>query len=76
MLPGEQAAVMVIYDTLRQPPAPLFGHDVHDAIHTMRLSPGAEVMATIHQLRVQTEASIPKPVMKSYKAFLRDGLFG
>jgi len=25
---------------------------------------------------VHAEAAIPKPVMKRYKAFLRDGLFG
>jgi hypothetical protein len=76
MLPGEKAAVMAIYDSLLHPPAPLFGNTVHDAIHAMHLSPCADVIATIHQLRVQAEATISKPVMKSYKAFLRDGLFG
>lgn len=76
MLPGEKAAVIAIYDALSQVPAPLFGNAVHAAIRAMRLTPCAEVIATIHQLRVQAEAAIPKPVMKSYKAFLRDGLFG
>jgi hypothetical protein len=76
MLPGEKTAVMAIYDALMHTPAPLLGSAMHVAIRNMRLSPSAEAIASIHQLRVQAEAAIPKPVMKNYKAFLREGLFG
>ena len=76
MLPGEKAAVMAIYDAVRQRPAPLFDNAVHDAISAARQQPTTSVLATIHQLRVHAEDVVPKPVMKSYKAFLRDGLFG
>jgi hypothetical protein len=76
MLPGEKAAVMAIYDAIRHFPAPLFDHAVHDAISAARLHPTPAALDTIHQLRVHAEAVIPKPVMKSYKAFLREGLFG
>lgn len=76
MLPGEKAAVLSIYDTLRQLHVQLFGKAVHEAIQAMRLSPSEEVVAAIHQFRVQAEASIPKPMMKSYKTLLRDALFG
>ena len=76
MLPGEKAAVLAIYDAVRQFPAELFGNDVHDIIHLMRNQKNAGLANDVHQLRVQAEAKIPKPVMKQYKAFLREGLFG
>ena len=76
MLPGEKLAVMAIYDAVKHAAAPLFDNAVHDAISAVRLQPAPAVLDTIHQLRVQAEAAIPKPVMKRYKAFLRDGLFG
>lgn len=76
MSPGEMAAVMAIYDALRGTPATLFDAAVHEAIRSMRLHPGTETQEAIHRYRIQAEAAIPKPVMKCYKAFLHDGLFG
>lgn len=76
MSPGEMAAVMAIYDVVRPLPAPLFDNAVHDAITAARQDPTPAVLDAIHAFRVQAEALIPKPVMKTYKAFLRDGLFG
>jgi hypothetical protein len=49
---------------------------VHHAISAARLQPDPGVIDAIHPLRVYAETAIPKPVMKQYKAFLRDGLFG
>jgi hypothetical protein len=49
---------------------------VHDAISAARQQPDPGTLDAIHPLRVRAEAAIPKPVMKQYKAFLRDGLFG
>jgi hypothetical protein len=54
----------------------LLGDAVHEAIRAMRIQPTDEARDSIHQLRIHAEAAIPKPVMKRYKAFLRDGLFG
>ena len=76
MLPGEKLAVMAIYDAVRHLAAPLFDHAAHDAIRAVRQEPGTLTLAAIHLLRVHAEAAIPKPVMKRYKAFLREGLFG
>jgi len=77
MLPGEKAAVMVIYDILKGRPGDVFGPEVHAAIARARVAqPDPEVMAAIHAMRVEAEARIPKPVMKAYKAVLRKGLFG
>jgi hypothetical protein len=76
MSPGEMAAVMAIYDAFRGTPAPLFDAAVHEAIKDIRLHPSTQTQEAIHRYRIQAEAAIPKPVMKCYKAFLRDGLFG
>ena len=76
MIPGEKAAVMAIYDAVRHLAAPLFDNTVHETINAARLELTPEVLETIHKLRVHAEEAIPKPVMKKYKAFLRDGLFG
>jgi hypothetical protein len=76
MLPGEKAAVMAVYDMVKQRPASLFESDTHNTIMAARYAPNNAVMQTIHELRVFAEDNIPKPVMKAYKAVLRDGLFG
>jgi hypothetical protein len=76
MSPGEMAAILAIYDVVHNIPAPLLGDAVHEAIRAMRIQPTDEARDSIHQLRIHAEAAIPKPVMKRYKAFLRDGLFG
>jgi hypothetical protein len=76
MLPGEKKAVMAVYDMVKQRPAKLFAHDTHQIISAARQQPNNKVMQTIHELRLFAEANIPKPMMKSYKAILRHGLFG
>jgi hypothetical protein len=76
MLPGEKAAVMAVYDVVKALPGALFDARAHEVIAQARGLPDAPVLQAIHALRVEAEARIPKPVMKTYKAFLRDGLFG
>lgn len=78
MLPGEKLAIMAIYDVVRPLPGNIFSEDDHDAIACARgaQQAGEEILKKIHALRVYAEAQIPKPVMKAYKAVLRDGLFG
>lgn len=75
MLPGEKAAIFEIYDVVRGDESFIFDYDVRRVIDQARQQ-DATVMDRIHELRVFAEASIPKPVMKKYKAMLRDGLFG
>lgn len=75
MLPGEKLAVQAVYEAVRHLPAELYGREVHTVIDQARRAPAA-VAEQVHVLRVDAEARIPKPVMKAYKAKLRDGLFG
>jgi hypothetical protein len=76
MLPGEKAAVMCIYDVVRLQAGTLFDDDAHATISQARENFDDATKTKIHELRVYAEANIPKPVMKAYKAVLRDGLFG
>lgn len=76
MLPGEKAAVMCIYDVVKLQPGTLFDAAVHATITRARTQPDDATLEKIHTLRVYAEEKIPKPIMKAYKAVLRDGLFG
>lgn len=76
MLPGEKAAVMCIYDVVKLQPGDLFDDEAHATITLARNQTTEDSKTKIHELRVYAEANIPKPVMKAYKAILRDGLFG
>jgi hypothetical protein len=78
MLPGEKAAVLAIYDVVKPLPGELFSQEDHNVITQARCTETAskEVMNKIHFLRLYAETHIFKPVMKAYKAKLRDGLFG
>lgn len=74
MTASEQTALMIVYDAVRHQPEELFDASVHRIIEAARTAPDATVRHSIHLLRVQAEKSIPKPVMKDFKAFLRNRL--
>lgn len=76
MLPGEKAAIMAIYDIVKQQHGKLFTAEVTQVIDAARLKTSSTLAHTIHELREYAEANIPKPTMKAFKAILRDGLFG
>jgi hypothetical protein len=76
MLPGEKAAIMAIYDVVKRQSTELFDAEALQIIELARQQPGKAVLQNIHHLRVYGEEHIPKAVMKSYKAMLRQGLFG
>jgi hypothetical protein len=76
MPPEEQMAVMAIYQEVKGRKSLLFDDSIHAAIHNAmhaRLGDSAE---RIHQLRIQAEAMIPKPVMKHFKRYMRESLYG
>ena len=76
MPPEEQMAVIAIYHEVKDRQSVLFDDSIHAAIHNAmnaRLGDSAE---RIHQLRQQAESMIPKPVMKHFKQYLRESLYG
>lgn len=72
---GEKAAVLHVYDVVKARPGRLFDADTHRLIGAARQGNGS-IKDRIHELRLYAEANISKPVMKTYKAVLREGLFG
>lgn len=76
MLPGEKAAIFEIYDLIKNEQGEIFNETTHQEIESARHLAEGQVMEKIHEARVYAESCIPKPVMKKYKAWLRDGLFG
>ena len=80
MLPGEKAAVMKIYDVVNKDSAGFFNSNALAIIERARAfeeeAMSRDVARRIHELRVIAESVIARPVMKRYKARLRDGLFG
>lgn len=76
MIDGEKRAILAIYDVLPSTDGGRFDAEVHRHIGIAR-DPGSPPNPDlIHQLRIRAEELIPKPIMKRYKAFLREGLFG
>lgn len=82
MLPGEKNAILEIYDVVKHQTGEIFNKQTHQAIDVARAvydqntNLGDHIMQHIHELRVFAESQIPKPTMKTYKAMLREGLFG
>ena len=76
MLPGEKQAIMAIYDVIKKDINGIFEPVTYRLIDQARQINESELSDRIHALRVYAEATIPKPVMKRYKAKLREGLFG
>lgn len=73
----EQEAMLAIYDLLHPTPAILFDEGVHSTIDSalQRSEIPPSLQQEIHRLRLEAEARIPKPVMKRFKAKLRQELF-
>lgn len=77
-MPAEQQeAVLAIYDTLEIYSNGLFGPEVHRYIdQALSANQLDEALRDhIHQLRLEAEANIAKPIMKAFKARLRHELF-
>jgi hypothetical protein len=70
----EKDSLMAIYDVVRFRPGELFDDYVHMSIEFARTTSGLDIRQAIHELRLEAEAAIPKPVMKSFKAMLRSAL--
>jgi hypothetical protein len=76
MSPEEQIALMAIYSVVKDRQGLLFDEEMHQAIHNAMNVSQSAMGERIHQLRLQAEAQIPKPVMKYFKRYLRESLYG
>ena len=72
----EQLAMLAIYREVRARQGALFDEGVHQTIeHALRIS-DVRISRQIHEYRMYAEQAIPKPIMKYFKQYLRESLFG
>ncbi|MBT2971126.1 MAG: hypothetical protein KME56_15570 [Candidatus Thiodiazotropha sp. (ex Ctena orbiculata)] len=76
MLPEEQMAMMAIYSVVKEKKGQLFESTIHTRIDEALRIGGSLSIERIHELRLYAEATIPKPVMKHFKSYLRESLYG
>ena len=73
----EQEAMLALFDMLQHRPGGLFSTEVYrcieQALEERELLP--DTAERIHLFRLEAETKIPKPVMKAFKARLREELF-
>lgn len=66
-----------LYDALKDRPGQRFGDEFHALIATARREAGEELKNFIYEQRVLAETTLSRPVMKAFKAMIRErGLFG
>jgi hypothetical protein len=75
MPPEEQMALMAIYSVVKERQGQLFDHSIHAEIAQALQLGGCAGYERIHELRLFAEATIPKPVMKHFKRYLRESLY-
>jgi hypothetical protein len=74
MAQEEKDALIAIYDVTSARKGILFDDQVYQCIEMARRDITGSIKKQIHLLRVNAEAAIPKPVMKSFKAMMREAL--
>lgn len=77
MKPEEKVVMALLYDQVKSRPGKLLGDDMHRLIASARGNPTEEMKNFIYEKRVLAETMISRPVMKAFKAMLRQqALFG
>lgn len=72
----EKLLMAQLYDALRPRPGLRFGDDYHALIASARAASDEPLRLRIYELRVLAETAISRPVMKAFKAMIRErGLF-
>lgn len=73
----DKDVIPVLYDAIRHRPGQLLGADMHVLIARARDGECEALVAEIYEHRVLAETAISRPVMKAYKARLREaGVLG
>lgn len=67
----EKQVMAVIYDGVKHKPGKLLDPRVHQLIALARIELSAQLIEKIYEQRLYAEQMISRPVMKAYKAMLR-----
>ncbi|MCU7845113.1 MAG: hypothetical protein KZQ93_14885 [Candidatus Thiodiazotropha sp. (ex Monitilora ramsayi)] len=76
LAPEEQMALMAVYSVVRERKGLFFDTSIHREIDEALHAAGTVSVDRIHELRLFTEEAIPKPVLKHFKRYLHDSLYG
>ncbi len=72
MSSAEKIVMALLYDVVKHQPGKLFDEKFHILIRTARLQQTNEMKNYIYETRVLAETMLSRPVMKLYKAMLRE----
>jgi hypothetical protein len=73
----EKAVMAMLYNAVKDRPGKLLGRDIHQLITTARTQPDEAILEQVYEQRLYAEQMISRPVMKAFKAMLRqNGLLG
>ena len=76
MSPEEKTVMTLLSDQIKAEPGILFHADMHRLIATARAGANDDLRAFIYEKRVLAESTLSRPVMKAFKAMIRQrGLF-
>lgn len=67
---ADRAALVAVYDVVKDRPGQGLAEAVHDLIAAARAGSDSALAEAIHDWRQRAEALIPKPAMKAFKQFL------
>lgn len=68
---GEKQVMAVIYDVIKHKPGKLLEPSVHQLIALARNESNEQLIEEVYEQRLYAEQMISRPVMKAYKAMLR-----
>lgn len=73
----EKVVMAALYDAVKHKPGELLGRDIHELISAAAARSDDDILELVYEQRLYAEQMIARPVMKAYKAMLRQqGLFG
>lgn len=72
MRPTEKSVMALLYDAIRDCPGALLGADSHALIAEARSQLDEAMRLRVYERRVLAETMISRPVMKGFKALLRE----
>jgi hypothetical protein len=73
MADAEKAVMARLYDCVKHHPGQVLGTTEHDLIRRARAQHDPALRELIYEKRVLAETMISRPVMKGFKAMLREG---
>jgi hypothetical protein len=73
----EKKVMQIIYDLVKHHKGEKLDPGIHKLIAAARIDPSEQLIEQVYELRLYAEQMISRPVMKAYKAMLREeGILG